>query len=78
MQIDNDSLQWVVGVLLLPITYAGKLLWSNHKSIQQIKEEIAKNYPTFDDIDKRDDEQKEDIKYIRDKLDKVVERLLDK
>lgn len=78
MQIDNDTMQWVVGVLLIPITYIGKLLWSHNKSIQQIREEIARDYPTFNDLEKREDDQKEDIKYIRDKLDKVVDRLLDK
>ena len=85
MQIDWDTVKWV---LLVPATWIGKLMWSNHKSIADLRKEIAGNYPTWsdmkeeirecsDDKDKMMKEQKEDLTYIRDKVDKIVDRMLD-
>ena len=78
MQLDSDTLQWAWGLVVLPVTWAGKLLWNNHKSIQDIKQELAKNYPTFEDLDREAAEQREDLKYIRGKVDMLIQRELDK
>lgn len=86
---DHDTLTYLWGLLALPVSYIGKLMWSNHRSIQEIREEIARDYPTWKDMhkeiaecsdskDKIFDEQKEDLKYIRDRVDKLVDRELNK
>ena len=86
MQVDMD---WVMGLLALPLSYIGKLIWDNHKSLQDLKREIARDYPTFHDMkseirecsdqkDKMLQEQKDDLKYIRSKVDSIVNRMLDK
>ena len=86
MQVD---MEWVWGLLALPVTYVSKLIWDNHKSLEDLKQEIARDYPTFHDMkleirecsDQKDmmlHDQKEDLKYIRDKVDMLVKRELDR
>ena len=89
MTPDQDTLQYLWGLIALPVSYVGKLMWSNHKSIQEIREDIARDYPTWKDMhkelaecsdakDKMLDEQRDDLKYIRDRVDKLVDRELNK
>ena len=86
MQLDWDTIKYL---LVLPAGWVGKLIWSNHKSVQELREELARNYPTWSDTkreitkcseqkDKVLEDQKEDLTYIRDRLDKLVDRELNK
>ena len=85
MNVDWETLKYLV---ILPAAWAGKFVWNNHKSIQEIREEIAADYPTWTEMkreiagcseqkDKMINDQKEDLTYIRDKVDKIVDRMLD-
>jgi hypothetical protein len=86
MNIDWDTVKYLG---ILPATWLGKLIWSNHKSLQELREAIAADYPTWTEMkteisgvseqkDKMFEEQKEDLTYIRSRLDKLVDRQLDK
>lgn len=86
MQLDWETLQYA---LALPIGWVLKIIWNNHKSIAELREEIARDYVTSKEVDDRIKdcsdskdaflrEQKEDLEYIRDRVDKIVDRMLDK
>jgi len=86
MNIDWDTVKYLG---ILPATWLGKLIWSNHKSLHDLRRDIAADYPTWTDMkrevmdcsdakDKVLDDQKEDLTYIRSRLDKLVDRELDK
>ena len=86
MNIDWDSVKYLI---VLPVTVLVKIIWNQQKSIQQIKEDLAKDYPTWSEVhkeikecsDQKDgmlQDQKEDLTYIRDKVDKIVDRELNK
>lgn len=77
MQIDSEVLQWVQGISLLLVTWIGKVVWADHKALNEHKEHVAKTYPTKEEIDHKLEDHKQDLTYIRDKLDKVVDRMLD-
>lgn len=81
----SDDIKWVWGVVSLPLIWIGRVIWSNHTSLQKLREEIAKDYPTWSDMhkeihecsnekDKQIADHKEDLLYIRGKVDNLVER----
>jgi len=86
MNIDWDSVKYLI---ILPVTVLAKIMWNQQKSIQQIKEDLARDYPTWPEMnkeikdcsDQKDGmlkDQKDDLTYIRDKVDKIVDRELDR
>lgn len=79
MHLDWDALRYL---LFLPGAWILKLIWSDHKSIQDLREEMAREYPTRHDvkyeIERCTKEQKEDLKYIRDRVDTLVDRELNR
>lgn len=89
MQIDNESLHYLWTLVVVPITWLVRLVWVNHKSLQDIREELAKQYATKLDLDRCSDDKdrrlddiieplKEGHKRIENKLDQIIERELKK
>jgi len=79
-----EDAKFIWGLVLIPLTWATKLIWVNHKELQEIKT----NHPTWSDLkdeiqacsDQKDNaigELKEDITYIRGKHDETQRILLD-
>lgn len=80
--MDDYRLAW--GIVSVPVIWVGRLIWSDHKSIQELKNELAKNYPTNTEVstkitkcseekDRALHEQREDLHYIRDRVDKLID-----
>jgi hypothetical protein len=78
MQIDGDLFQWVVGGLGAIIAWLGKISLHNRSAIEKHTRFVAENYPTRTEIDKKFDSHKDDLKYIRAKVDKIVDKMIDK
>jgi len=78
MQIDSDTLHYLWSLLAVPAVWLFKVIWQQQKSLQQLREEIARDYYTKTEVDHEINDNKDDLKYIRGKLDKVVDRMLDK
>jgi hypothetical protein len=86
MHLDWDTIKYL---LLIPAGWFVRLMWSNHKSIQGIREELAKNYPTWPDLkdelrgisqqqEQQHKDQKEDLHYIRDRVDEINRREIER
>ena len=82
-----DDIRYLWSLLLIPITYLIRLIWTTHTSLHDLREEIAKDYYTSDEVkeeitscseakDKAIMKQKEDLAYIRTKLDMLIERAM--
>jgi hypothetical protein len=79
MHLDIDTLKYLLAV---PLAWLAKILWSDHKDLQELRQEVAKHYPTRDEVDLKIKTQaadhKEDLVYIRSKVDMLVQREMDK
>lgn len=89
MQLDGDALTYLWGLVAVPAVWVVKALYHNKQSLQELREEIAKDYYTKTEVnleikecsqekDKILDTNKEDLRYIRAKVDKLVDRMMDK
>lgn len=87
--MSDETARWLYGLGTLIISWFLLFVWNNYKSLQDLRKEIAKDYPTWIDMktelqdcsDQKDrmiDSQKEDLKYIRARVDMLVNRELDK
>ena len=87
-EFSETSFKWLWTIVVLPATWLVKLIWSNNKSIQEIRLELAKS-PSSRDIEKTKDETidyidtvispiKEGHTRIESKLDKLIDRELNR
>lgn len=76
----SEDLKWFFGLALIPITWFVRLVWNNHIDLRSIKD----THPTWEEMHKTirqcSDEKdkdinalKEDTRYIRDKMDKLID-----
>lgn len=89
MDIPNEILKWLWTIPAIVAAKVISLVWTNHKSLQEIRLELAENYPTKrelqrckEDTDKRLEDLVEPLKQghsrIENKLDRLIQRELDR
>lgn len=78
MQIDGETIAWITGIFITIISWLGKMIWNNKTDLQRHTEYVARTYPTRSEIDEKFDDHKADLKYIRNKIDMLIERELNK
>jgi len=88
VEFSGVDLKWLWSITILPITWFSRLVWTNHKSIHELRVEIAQS-PTHVDLKKCRDETRQHIddviQPIKDghtrieaKIDKLIDRELNK
>jgi len=81
----GDDFKWLFGFVIAPLTWVFHLIWTNHKEVQHIKA----NHPNWDDLkaemqecsDQKDNhihELKDDLHYIRKRVDKIIDLHVEK
>lgn len=72
MQIDNDVLMWAGGSIAAIVSWVwSRVIWVNHKSVQDLTTEVAKHDVELDAL-------REQVPKLHEKLDRLIERELDK
>ena len=89
----SEDVKWLWGIILIPVTWFIKLMWSNHTSLQELRREIAADYPTWSEMkreiqgcsDQKDEALKEQnirveksLSYIIKQVDNIRDREINK
>ena len=46
----SEDVKWLYGIVSIPVIWFIKLMWSNHTSLQELRREIAGEYPTWSEL----------------------------
>ncbi len=76
-EFDQTTLKWLWMIIILPITWFFRLVWTNHKSLNELKIEMAQT-PTHDDIDRRMDNMVKPMQDAHNRIERKLDKLIDR